>query len=170
MRSKLIISPHRDLVSSLRVSICPSSPLPNLQLPVLQMHPTTVPRSIRPLSTANFMEWMPLIATSGPHSLVMLKVGSGQQNACTLYCFFFCFLFFLSYDAGRCDCNVRCDGKEGSKSSSEGLVNATTLPFLCRNTSCLMSNPELVLSHHSKLFSCPYMFSWSWHFTWSLKS
>ena len=37
---------------------------------------------------------MPLIATSGPHSLVMLKVGSGQQNACTLYCFFFCFLFF----------------------------------------------------------------------------
>lgn len=38
-RSKLIISPHGDLGSSLRVSICALSPLPNFQLSMLQMHP-----------------------------------------------------------------------------------------------------------------------------------
>lgn len=130
MRSKLIISPHRDLVSSLRVSICPSSPLPNLQLPVLQMHPTTVPRSIRPLSTLNFMEWMPLIATSGLCSLGKLKVGSGQQNACRPLQFF---LFFLSWGGGSCNCNVSCDERpaalmEGRKPVLKWTISTCNQP------------------------------------------
>lgn len=67
MRSKLIISPHWNLVSSPRVSICPSSPLPNLYLtvhPILQLFPDA---SVLFPQLASWNEYLRLLLVDSAH-------------------------------------------------------------------------------------------------------
>lgn len=107
---KLIISLHRDLVSSLSVSICPSSPLPNLQLPVLQMpsttsllHPPSFHCQFHGMNASDCHFWTLLIRKAK-----CWEWPTKRKPSFTVVGVFF------PRDVGSCNCNVRCDVENGS--------------------------------------------------------